>query len=322
MLRLSIEDRGDPLLLIKDLLEVLEPLPQRDFMIAGGFVRDWYLGIPFNDVDIYLFDQRRTRPKGTSKEKNQNKFFDIISTLGRFDIIKSNETFIDTYFRDKGTWYSKGKIKYRVQFILWNTSPQQVLDQYDFEHCKFFIPIMKGGDLFPLPHKYSHAPLTYSSSVQSIEENRLIPSKFMIKTLEKIASHKIYQPSELHYLETVVRRCGKFVHRKMDLPDYDISNVLETYIANLEQAELSIRPQPLSYAQFSDKSPVRSAILEDCEDYEFASTGLGSKYTIREIVENLISCWIEIQPPPDQARFLISPSELIRNVAQQKYGTL
>jgi hypothetical protein len=93
----------------------------------------------------------------------------------------------------------------------------------------------------------------------------------------------------------------------MSLPDYDISQALESYLTNIENT---------FFDQRGRKSPFRSAILEEHEDYT-TSASQDSEYSIEEIALNMILRWIEIQSQEEQARFLVSPSKLFRQAAKQ-----
>lgn len=317
MLKLPINKLGNPLDQISDLVEVLDKTLKDDYMIAGGFVRDWYCQTEFNDIDIYLFPGNLNSPEADKYVENVRQ---QLTSLRNFRILNtSNKYFLDTQFCET-TWYSK-KQKYNVQFIMWNESPKQVLEEYDLEHCRFFIPVKNLSENTKLPISADRIPLVDNQkALTSITENRLILTDYTKNFLSSVSRGKHYSPKSVHRLECIVKRCGKFYHnRKMSLPkEYNITQAIESYIANISNDPMISRIYKADSPYFST-SPIQSAILEGADDYDFNARS-ESKYTIREILENLVYCWGSLLPEEELTQLLVSPSQIVRESAK-KYVT-
>ena len=292
---LKLNKESNPLDQISDLIEVLDSCLGQEYLIAGGFVRDWYQDEPFNDIDIYLFgsDEYDTRTK--------------LHNTGRFDFNKISDNFLDTVFREKGPFLTKGQPKYNVQFISWYKNTKQVLDAFDFEHCKFFVPMDYRKAKYTTSTQFKgfipRVPYAYDRAVETLKKKRLELSSKSVSKLENITTESRH--TGLAILEKYIKRTKKFKAR-----GFLVTEELKATL--LKSTELFL----IAATDLSSKLSARkSALLEDV-DYELGRTDK-SKYSELEIAKNLIKELISLYDEIERAIFFISPSPLIRIVAKE-----
>ena len=287
---LKLNKETNPLDQISDLIEVLDQCLGQDYLIAGGFVRDWYQDKPFNDVDIYLFRDLEAKEK-------------LLNT-GRFHFIKISDMFIDTVFHEKGPFLTRGRPRYNVQFISWYKDPQTALESFDFEHCKFFIPMnyLKAQNTTSNHFKgfIPRIPYAYDKAVEMLNKKELCLSKESRKKLEEITSHS----HGLSILERHIKRTKKFVERGFFIPEELKSTLFSSTENFLKNKDLDKK-----------YSGSKSILMEDI-DYEVALEG-ESRFSEVKIAENLIKELISIYDEAERAVFLLSPIPLIREAAKQ-----
>ena len=287
---LKLNKDSNPLDQISDLIKVLDSCLGQDYMIAGGFVRDWYQDEPFNDIDIYLFDE-----SGHDLRKK-------LTSTGRFAINKTNGNFVDTIFQDKTYLpFTKGRPKYNVQFICWYAGIESALNSFDFEHCKFFIPMdlselklinWSVGIIPRTPYAYSN------KAIKALKKKELQPSTKTLSTLQSVASNE----NGLVILERYIKRTRKFMARGFSVPE-GLKALL------LSSTELFLKTKVLD-KKFSRR---QSVFLEDA-DYD--DNGY-SKYSELYIARNLIKELILLYDEQERTIFLLSPAPIIRDVMKE-----
>lgn len=288
---LKLNKDTNPLDQISDLIEVLDQCLGQDYLIAGGFVRDWYQDEPFNDIDIYLFRDTEVKEK--------------LFKTKRFSFSKVADLFLDTVFHEQGSFFTKGRPKYNVQFISWYKGPKDVLDSFDFEHCKFFIPM----NYLKAKHTTSdhfkafipRIPYAYDKAVETLKKKELRFSNNSKEKLLDINSHA----HGIAILEKHVKRTKKFKERGFLVPDE-----VKTILLNSTESFLK-KNTPAK----TGRSRSKSILLEDA-DYAHA-IGEGSKYTEAQIASNLIKELISLYDESERAIFFISPVPLIRDTAKE-----
>jgi len=296
---LKLNKESNPLDQISDLIEVLDSCLGQDYLIAGGFVRDWYQDEPFNDIDIYLF--------GSDGYDTKTKLY----STGRFDFNKVSDSFLDTVFREKGPFLTKGHPKYNVQFISWYKNTKQVLDSFDFEHCKFFIPMDYKKAKYTTSTQFKgfvpRTPYAYNKAVETLKKKQLKLSTKSIDTLETIAIDK--RDSGLAILEKYIKRTKKFKAR-----GFLVTEELKATL--LRSTELFLKASLLSNT-FSSR---KSVLLEDA-DYELGRTDK-SEFSELRIARNLIKELILLHDETERAIFFVSPAPLVREVVKEMTDAL
>jgi hypothetical protein len=298
----------DPLLdniccAIDSALKSLSKMQQPSFVVAGGYVRDWYQNQTPNDIDVYIFgDKECFRPNQFNNESfaralcNKFLFRSLFARQTyRFEIERMSRTshFIDTTYID-------GNNNVRVQFILspirggvsnnsrYN-SIEEVLASFDFAHCQFaFSP-------------YDLKTYATPEALSSLETKTLQLSPRIANEMSRYMEHKIFSPENLFEIENLVKRTIKFLSRGMKLPlELDVASIIDTYCCNVEIASLRDIALP-------------SAMLGKHELYDINQ----DRFLQSEIIKNLTKQWLLVAPLEDVARCMISPCKLIREVAEE-----
>lgn len=283
--------RPKPLDPILDLVDFLNKTLKLDYMIAGGFPRDWYIETPFNDVDIYL-DLSSTYIKDTKT------LVKILRSTKRFEITKEiSNRFVETIFCDSSP-FTKGRPKHRVQFIMWYSTHHDAISNFDFEHCKFFIPIINQDPRSNFFNKglISGEVYTHPLAKDSLAKKELILTPSALQKLEKMNS----DGRGLSTLEIFIKRTLRFMSRGF-LPTLETKNML------LEATENYFTAVPIS-----DFSGLKSILLDEAEDYDDAIEGI-SIYKESEVARNLIANLLLICNVEDRARLLTSPCNFLRD---------
>lgn len=306
-----VPTEGKPNILkpIQDLIDIVDSAVEYDWMIAGGFPRDWYQEKKFRDVDIYIFDHVTSNWDPVAFRK---KLLDS----GRFEFFeRSVDRFFDGIFYDK-TQFDKTP-RFQVQFLMWNTTPWEVLKGYDFDLSRFFIPFKKksiiptdwgsSAELFDCIFE-DRIPYATKEAIKSMDDQKITLTTKTTDMLHRNRKINGYHRAgtKIFELEKLVKRLGKFKSRGMALPDYDLATYLDEFTQSLEGKSF------LS----SGESFFRSALLEGANEYVGGGRET-SQYSPEEIVQNLIEQWILLLPEEEQLRFLTSPFFLTRQVAKK-----
>jgi hypothetical protein len=287
-----------------------------EFVIAGGYVRDWHQGQPANDIDIYLYNsilptyddpldyflKENSSFNEDFKEALCNRSFIksfFTRQIFRFDLKHSSRTkhFLDTIFT------SGDHPPMRVQFILspirgvvnrdsrYN-SIDEILSSFDFTHCQFaFSP-------------YQLKAFTTQEALSSLEANKLQLTTRMENDLNRLMDHKIFTPTALFEIENFAKRVLKFTSRGMKVPDIDLVGLIETYCSNVKMESLS----PVM---------IPSAMLGGFEHYDMISYSGLERFTQNDIIKNLTTQWLNTSSIEDVARCMTSPHGIIRSVAEE-----
>ena len=284
--------KKDPLEDISDLIEFLDS-KFKSYMIAGGFVRDWYQDKSFNDIDIYIFDV----PSDV-----------VVQNLSKnFEIIRRGSHFIEAIFCENSL-YTRGRPKYRVQFILWYPYLAKVVNSYDFEHCRFFIPIFsEEKEAVLVSHLESKTPYAASQeAINALESKELILSSHALKQLEYLRSEDSFS---LITLEMFVKRSRKFVGRDFTL----VKHTKRTLIESVERVFTDV----LSF-NLTTTSPAifKSILLEDGDYIETRATET-SAYSNLDISKNIIKELLLLLDSDEKSTLLFSPSRLVRETVEE-----
>jgi hypothetical protein len=295
--KIEPEHRPKPTESISDLVGFLNSSLKIDYMIAGGFPRDWYLDTPFNDIDIYL-------DISTTYIRDSKTLVKILKASRRFEVIREvPNRFIEAIFCDKAP-FSKGRPKYRVQFILWHDIYSVAISSFDLEHCKFFIPIINQeprGNFLYNNELISGEVYSYTKSLDALIDKQLVFSESALRGLEVIVRHSSVGIS---ILEIFVKRILRFINRGF------------TPTAQVKDSLLEAFENYLTVYKVSDYPGLRSILLEEAEDYEDIAVN-GSIYKESQVVRNLIMNLILIFPTEERARFLISPCTFLRETVTE-----
>lgn len=296
-------DKLNPLSQIYDLIQVLNPIIS-EYMIAGGFVRDWYQGTPFNDVDIYLFNTTLDRIEDKLRKTN------------RFEIIRSHPYFIEAVFHENfisgiDISSSKGPPKHTIQLISWHSSPDEAVASFDFEHCKFFVPIIQQPLHLYSPFRRlgeveSESAYAHIGATEALTSKILKLSKHSLIQLEALSDgSKSATDSTLALFEKYIKRTKKFKTRGFIVPSEVLSILCSTADKFLTGMSNSKYP-----------SERKSALLENI-DYEHPGDEGASQYSFNQIAVNLIRDLIMLHSEAERAIFLLSTSSLVRDVAKK-----
>lgn len=305
LVKVSMENKPDILKPIQDLIDIVDPLLEYDWMIGGGFVRDWYQKKKFNDVDIYIFENHRN-------SFNVPKFKEQLTSTQRFQFLeRSGDRFLDGIFYDR-TQFSKTP-RFQVQFLMWHKSPWTVLNSYDFDLSKFFLPFKKksvkrvyGQDVELFEHlEEDRIPYATPKALMSIDDQKITFADKTIGVLNTLTQPEDKRGigSTLHLLEfeKLIKRLGKFTSRGMSLPDYDLETALDEILKKFSISK------PQAY--------FKSALMEDANEYEAVTAA--AKYSSDEILENAIKQYLLLLPEKQRYRFLTSSHPLARKVAKE-----
>jgi len=126
---------SNPLAPIEDLVEELSKVFRCDWMIAGGYCRDLVDNKPFNDIDIYIYEDQLTFNGLLPQIKSE-----LASSRHFIFLESSSDSFLDGMFVSRPSQFSS-QIKYRIQIIGNTWNPWQALNRFDFESNRFFIPL-------------------------------------------------------------------------------------------------------------------------------------------------------------------------------------
>lgn len=325
----------NPIDRIKDLTDVLDSVIDSDYIIAGGYPRDSYTGQPFNDIDVYIFEHVNpiSFPNTTNKQAqfNWNELIGRVKSSNRFELLSTTSIefktsgFIDCVFLDiPKNKYDKPPIKYRVQIMLFGKSVEEIMDKFDFEHCKFFIPYKnhKKAEIYnkwygkdskkntpaslKIVDEYpDRVIIAVDQAIESINTNKMILSEGILRDLEDLKNYKIINSSNLrvkiYTIDRTIRRIRRFFDRGMSPPDYDIGNLIDVVFKDFPNYMFDTR---IAAAQINDDSGINNYLYD--------------KKSCKEIVRQIIEDWSHIKPI-DLGLFILSPNSFIREIAKELY---
>ena len=193
---------------ISILRKIREELP--DTVIGGGYFRDLYLDIPFNDIDIYV----NAEPENSSmaSEIYRSDFWKNLLGLrvGSFlsmDYIRRMGSGDEDYYQlnNVRTVFDivKSEVKYNI--ILVDQDPvEYVLKTFDFGICKVYSDGNKIHFSEEFLKDVNYRTLTF--------------------TKEKVSLSSFKRSMEYHY----VKLKKKFPHHKLVLPPVHVPHLLKT----------------------------------------------------------------------------------------------
>lgn len=219
---------------IRDLVEYLKKHLPYQFVIAGGYPRDFLLGVEFNDIDVFLKPSSFVSPSATFSEQME-KIKKALSSTGFFDFFDRGT---QNYFVE-GVYYQntseERKIpKFRIQIISWHSNPLGAIRSFDFQHCQFMIPFMNPNGWEHLLQDGELYAYT-SDALDSLKQRQLV----LTSEYKEILSKDFHDLDDrIQRLERLFTRIKKFHKRGFFLNEENkisITKIVEDTLKGLEE---------------------------------------------------------------------------------------
>jgi hypothetical protein len=175
-------------------------------LLAGGAPRDWYMGNPCNDLDIYINIDDHISIENTRWRLNSVLGIDNVKTLSESRGYETSD-FLDELYKGhkklKRVWEFDYKgIKVQINDIDVNVSrPFNVVETFDSTICEFYFDPLQGTSI-----PSTAARITVDTKMNFVKDyNPQQKTRHLVKLLQRFPEYKVLPYTYFDGIQYVIK---------------------------------------------------------------------------------------------------------------------